>query len=170
MNVSHYSPIVVKRDAFAVVGLKTVTTLKAAIEYGAIKRLEASLFQRSPEIINRVGKSKILVQIYPPSGHIGFHTSYTVLLGYPVENLATIPEGMTGYQVPAGDYARVTHVGDEAWISKTYSFIYRHWLPRRQRIPVSFDYEVWDTRYLPGQPRSEIDIFVPLHGNRGGKW
>jgi len=27
-----------------------------------------------------------------------------------------------------------------------------------------------DTRYLPGQPQSEIDIYVPITGNRGGTW
>jgi predicted transcriptional regulator YdeE len=168
--MSHYSPVIVTREGFPVVGLKAVTTVQASVEHGAIKRLEAAFFKRSIEIKNRVGKSKILVQIYLPSGHLGYHTSYTVLLGYPVEDLTHIPAGMAGYPIPAGQYAKVTHVGDEAWISKTYSFIYRHWLPRRQRTPVAFDYEIWDTRYLPGQPQSEIDIFVPLHGNRGGSW
>ncbi len=168
--MSHYTPVILQREGFPVIGLKTVTTVKASIEHGAIKRLEASFFKRSIEIQNRVGKAKILVQIYPPSGYFSYHTSYTVLLGYPVENLGTIPEGMTSYQIPAGRYARVTHVGDEAWISKTYSFIYRHWLPRRQRTPPTFDYEVWDTRYLPGQVQSQIDIYVPLNGNRGSMW
>jgi len=162
--------VIVTREGIAVVGLKTMTTIQASIEHGAIKRLEAAFFKRSIDIHNRIGRTKILIQIYPPNGYMSFHTSYTVLLGCPVEDLTKIPTGMTGYQLPAGQYAKVTHVGDEAWISKTYSFIYRHWLPRRQRAPVAFDYEVWDTRYLPGQPQSEIDIFVPLTGNRGGVW
>ena len=168
--MSHFTPVIMTRAGFAVVGLKTTTTLKASIEHGTIKRLEASFFQRSREITNRVGSSKILVQVYPPGGHMGYHTSYTVLLGYPVEDLNHIPDGMASYPIPAGRYAKVTHVGDEAWISQTYTFIYRHWLPRRQRAPVPFDYEVWDRRYLPGQAQSEIDIYVPLHGNRGGTW
>ena len=83
MNVSHYTPVIVTREGFPVVGLKAVTTVQASIEHGAIKRLEAAFFKRSIEIKNRVGRSKILVQIYPPSGHMGYHTSYTVLLGYP---------------------------------------------------------------------------------------
>jgi AraC family transcriptional regulator len=168
--MSHYTPVIVTREAFAVVGVKAVTTVKANIEHGAIKRLEATLFKRIPEIHSRVGTSKILIQLYPPSGQVGFHTSYTVLLGCPVSSLDTIPEGMVGYTIPAGQYAKITHVGSEAWISQTYSFIYRHWLPRRQRAPVPFDYEVWDRRYLPGQAQSEIDIYVPLTGNRGGVW
>lgn len=168
--MGHYTPVIVQREGFVVIGLKTVTTVKASIEHGAIKRLEASLFKRSIDIPNRVGRTKILVQIYPPNGYFGYHTSYTVLLGYTVENLDAIPEGMAGYEIPAGQYAKVTHVGDEAWISKTYSFIYRHWLPRRQRTPPTFDYEVWDTRYIPGQVQSQIDIYVPLTGNRGGMW
>ena len=155
MNVSHYSPVIMTREGFVVVGLKAVTTLQASIEHGAIKRLEAAFFKRSLEITNRVGKAKILVQIYPPHGHFSYHTSYTVLLGYHVEDLNHISAGMAGYPIPAGQYAKVTYVGDEAWISKTYSFIYRHWLPRRQRTPQTFDYEVWDTRYLPGQPQSQ---------------
>ncbi len=168
--MSHFSPVIVQREGIAVIGLKTVTTVQASIEHGAIKRLEASFFKRSIEIQNRVGRAKILVQIYPSNGFFNYHTSYTVLLGYPVENLDTVPIGMAGYPIPAGQYAKVTHVGDEAWISKTYSFIYRHWLPRRQRTPQTFDYEVWDTRYLPGQVQSQIDIYVPLNGNRGGVW
>lgn len=168
--MGHFSPVIVQRESFAVIGLKKLTTVNANVEHGAIKRLEASLFKRSLEIPNRVGRAKILVQIYPSSGYFSYHTSYTVLLGYPVENLDMIPEGMASYQIPAGQYAKVTHVGDEAWISKTYSFIYRHWLPRRQRTPQTFDYEVWDTRYLPGQVQSQIDIYVPLTGNRGGMW
>jgi len=168
--MGHFSPVIVRREGFAVIGLKTVTTVNANVEHGAIKRLEASLFKRSLEIPNRVGRAKILVQIYPSSAYFSYHTSYTVLLGYPVENLDVIPEGMASYQIPAGQYAKVTHVGDEAWINKTYSFIYRHWLPRRQRTPQTFDYEVWDTRYLPGQVQSQIDIYVPLTGNREGMW
>lgn len=168
--MSHYTPVIVQRQGFAVIGLKIVTTVKASIEHGAIKRLEATLFKRSIEIPNRIGRTKILVQIYPPGGYFNYHTAYTVLLGYPVESLDVIPEGMAGYQLPTGQYAKVTHVGDEAWISKTYSFIYRHWLPRRQRTPATYDYEVWDTRYLPGQVQSQIDIYVPLNGNRGGMW
>jgi len=168
--MSHFSPVIVTRDGFPVIGLKIMTTLQASIEHGAIKRLEASFFKRSIDIPNRVGRNKILIQIYPPSGFFGYTVSYTVILGCPVEDLNAIPQGMVGYQIPAGQYAKVTHVGDEAWISKTYTFIYRHWLPRRQRTPATFDYEVWDTRYLPGQVQSQIDIFVPLHGNRGGTW
>ncbi len=168
--MSHFSPVIVTREGFPVVGLKIMTTVQAILEHGTIKRLEATFFKRSIDIPNRVGRSKILIQIYPPSGYFGYHTSYTVILGCPVADLNAIPEGMAGYQIPAGQYAKVTHVGDEAWISKTYSFIYRHWLPRRQRTPATFDYEVWDTRYLPGQAQSEIDIYVPLHGNRGGTW
>ena len=168
--MGHFSPVIITREGFPVIGLKTVTTVKASIEHGAIKRLEATFFKRSLDIPNRVGRTKILIQIYPPNGFFNHHTSYTVLLGCPVENLDTIPEGMTGYQIPAGQYAKVTHVGDEAWISKTYTFIYRHWLPRRQRTPATYDYEVWDTRYLPGQVQSQIDIYVPLTGNRGRRW
>ena len=168
--MSHYTPVMVTRAAFAVVGIKVVTTLKANNEQGMAKRLEAALFKRTPEISHRIGTSKILIQLYPPSGYLGFHTSYTMLLGFPVENLDAIPDGMAGYTIPAGQYAKITHVGSEAWISQTYSFIYRHWLPRRQRAPVPFDYEVWDRRYLPGQAQSEIDIYVPLTGNRGGVW
>ncbi len=168
--MSHFTPVIINREAIHVVGLKTSTTIKSSIEHGTIKRLEASFFQRNREVQHRIGTAKILVQIYPPGGHVGYHTSYTVLLGYPVESLDAIPQGMFGYRIPAGQYAKVTHVGDEAWISKTYSFIYRHWLPRRQRAPVPYDYEVWDTRYLPGQPQSEIDIYVPITGNRGGTW
>jgi len=168
--MSHFSPVIVTRDGFPVIGLKIMTTLQASIEHGAIKRLEASFFKRSIDIPNRVGRNKILIQIYPPSGFFGYTVSYTVILGCPVEDLNAIPQGMVGYQIPDVQFAKVTHVGDEAWFSKTYTFIYRHWLPRRQRTPATFDYEVWDTRYLPGQVQSQIDIFVPLHGNRGGTW
>jgi len=168
--MSHYTPVIVRREGFPVVGLKIVITVNASIEHGAIKRLEASFFKRSIDIQNRIGRTKILIQIYPTSGYFGYHVPYTVMLGYPVENLDTIPVGMVSYQVPAGKYAKVTHVGSEEWISQTYSFIYRHWLPRKQRTPATFDYEVWDTRYLPGQAQSQIDIYVPLNGNRGGVW
>ncbi len=118
--------------------------------------------KHSIDIHNRVGTAKILLQIYPVGGLFNNHTPYTIILGYSVENLDTLPEGMVGYPVPGGRYAKVTHVGSEAWISKTYSFIYRTWLPRKQRIRPPFDYEVWDRRYLPGQAQSEIDIYIPL--------
>ena len=168
--MSHFSPLVVKREGFAFIGMAIKTTVKASIEQSTIKRLEATFFKRSIDIQNRIGKTKVLIQIYPTSGYFGYHVPYTVMLGYPVENLDMIPSGMVSYQVPAGQYAKVTHVGSEEWINQTYSFIYRHWLPRKQRTPATFDYEVWDTRYLPGQPQSQIDIYVPLNGNRGGSW
>lgn len=160
--MSHFTPQIVQRDGFSIIGLSIRTTVQAIYQHGAVKRLEATFFKRSIDIPNRIGTTKILLQLYPVGGLYNTHTAYTVILGCPVENLDTLPEGMVGYPIPAGRYAKVTHIGSEAWISRTYSFIYRHWLPRKQRIRPAFDYEVWDRRYLPGQPQSEIDIYVPL--------
>lgn len=168
--MSHFTPVIVSRDGLSLIGMKMVTTVQATIEQSTVKRLEATFFKRSIDIPNRVGKTRVLLQLYPSHMPMSYRVPYTVVLGYPVENLDVIPVGMVGHQIPAGQYAKITHVGSEAWISKTYSFIYRHWLPRKQRTPVAYDYEVWDTRYQPGQPQSEIDIYVPLNGNRGGAW
>ncbi|MCA0455191.1 MAG: effector binding domain-containing protein [Chloroflexi bacterium] len=160
--MSHFTPTIGPREGFSMVGLSIRTTVQANIEHGAIKRLEATFFKRSIDIPNRIGTAKILLQIYPSGGFFNDRTTYTCILGCIVENLDTLPEGMVGYPVPAGRYAKVTHVGSEVWINRTYSFIYRHWLPRKQRIHPPFSYEVWDRRYLPGQAQSEIDIYIPL--------
>ncbi len=168
--MSHFSPVIVSREGYPIIGMKILTTIQATIEQSTIKRLEATFFKRSIEIQNRVGTSKILVQIYPANGYFGYHVPYTVILGYRVENLDTIPAGMVGYHIPAGEYAKITHVGSEEWITKTYEFIYRHWLPRKRRTGRTYDYEVWDRRYQPGQPHSEIDIFVPMQPNRSTVW
>ena len=160
--MSHFTPAILQREAFSIIGLSIRTTIQNNMEHGAIKRLEATFFKRSISIPNRVGTAKILLQMYPPGGFFNGHTSYTAILGAPVENLDTLPEGMVGYPVPAGRYAKITHVGSEVWIHRTYTFIFRHWLPRKQRIQPPFSYEVWDRRYRPGQPQSEIDIYIPL--------
>lgn len=88
------------------------------------------------------------------------HTeSYTMILGCKVENLDTIPEGMTGIQVQKSKYSRFTVKGDI-----TQGIIYDKWVNIWETDldrTYNTDFEVYGEEAQ--NPRdAEVDIFVAI--------
>lgn len=90
----------------------------------------------------------------------GDHTlPYTVVLGYAVDNIDTVPEGCRGIAIPGGPYQRVTVKGN-----LDDSIVYDAWLGIWQSgwdRAYTADYEV----YAPGASKdgsAEVNIFIAV--------
>ena len=155
-------PVIVERPACPLIGLSIVTTLRAAIEEGTVKRMGEEFAARRAEIPGQVDDTTLLVQLYPPTCAFNDTTPCTVMLGAPVTSLDCVPEGMTGHTIPAGEYCKATHIGPECELGQTYGYLYGPWLEAAGRQPAGHDFEVFDARYQPESPANEIDLHVAL--------
>lgn len=74
-----------------------------------------------------------------------------------------LPEGTVRREIPAGTYAVFTHVGPTETLDQSFRHIYSEGLDALKVKPAAeFDVEVYDDRYIEGDPNSEIDIYVPV--------
>ncbi|WP_053375983.1 effector binding domain-containing protein [Paenibacillus sp. FJAT-27812] len=75
-----------------------------------------------------------------------------------VSDFTHIPEGFVTHTIPAGSYVKVTHIGPESKIGKTYDSI------RDQGIDGArpFDFEYWGSIDTLEQEESAIDIYLPI--------
>ncbi|MBN1151308.1 GyrI-like domain-containing protein [candidate division WOR-3 bacterium] len=91
--------------------------------------------------------------------YIFFH-----LVGAPVSDFSTIPQGMTYLIIPTHKYAKFTHVGPVSDIGKTYEYIYGEWLNSGDYMMSEkcFEIEWYDERFNPESPESELDIYIPI--------
>ncbi len=85
-----------------------------------------------------------------------------MIVGAPVTSLDSIPAGMIGHTIPAGDSVMVTHDGPESELGETYQYIYGPGLNALGRWPAGHDFEVWDERYMPDRAEDAIEICVAL--------
>ena len=82
--------------------------------------------------------------------------------GLPVQQLADIPEGMVGREVPAQTYVVMPAHGLED-IGPTYNRILNEWLPNSGYQPGDGpDFELYPETFDPNDPESRIDIYFPI--------
>ncbi len=159
---TYTTPEIVFRPAFALVGISTTLSLRAAREVHAIGNISAELHLRRHEVEHRVGDTLVLFQRYPSNRRFDDLVPYTFTLGWMVERMDSLPVGMVGSTIPPGEYARFTHTGADHEIPATYSGIYGKALRGMRRWSLGYDYEVWDNFEPFGHRRSMVDIYVAL--------
>jgi predicted DNA-binding transcriptional regulator YafY/predicted transcriptional regulator YdeE len=144
---------------FAVIGLAVRTTnqnQQASHDIGALWQQFLGQ-QIAATIPNRVGQAIYCLYTDYELDHT---RPYTVILGCPVSNLAEIPAGLVGHQVPGGLYAKHLAKG-----SLPQGAVYRAWAEIWQADlarQFSTDFEVYTERaYNPDD--AEVDIFVAIN-------
>ena len=77
---------------------------------------------------------------------------------------ARVPEGLTELTIPAGRYARATHVGPYDNLGDSWARLMGEWLPRSgQRVGDGVSYEVYRNNPMNAKPNELItDMYVPL--------
>lgn len=85
---------------------------------------------------------------------------YTTILGCRVSTLESVPEGMVGKTIPAGDYVRYLSKGNlrEGAVIGTWHEIWGSDLPRKYTA----DFEIYGKRAQRPE-NAEVDIFVAIH-------
>lgn len=80
-----------------------------------------------------------------------------------VDMIESLPGGMEILQVPAGLYAVFLHRGAATEAEKTYTYIFRDWLPASPyRLDHRPHFAVMDARYKKDNPDSEEEIWIPV--------
>jgi predicted transcriptional regulator YdeE len=159
-------PVVEKRLSFTVVGVTYEATLPQVIEQDLGKNAYNTVLARREDFEGRELDAVILVQVYPMKPGFNPHVDpFTQLIGYRVADGSPVPEGMVARVFPECEYVMCTHRGPESELGATYDKLYGKWMHEHGRRPAGFDFEVWDERFQPEEPNSEIDLFVALAGD-----
>ena len=94
--------------------------------------------------------------------------SFRYVAGFQVEADASVPDGMTVFDVPAATYVVVTQRGvlsdEQNGLHAAVNFVYREWLPQSgYQSAATPDLEWYDERFTGvNQEDSEMDIYTPI--------
>ncbi|MFD0589916.1 DinB family protein [Paenibacillus sp. GCM10027627] len=156
-------PFIVKRPSFIVAGVTLQGNLKDIREQRLGHKAYSRLTAMKEGITGVVSNEVYLVQMYPMRMDFDpLNDPFTQLIGYKVEEGATVPEGLILHRLESTEYVRYTHRGPEAEIASSYNLVYRNWLHEHNRKSLGFDFEIRDERYLGENPDNEIDMFIAL--------
>jgi predicted transcriptional regulator YdeE len=149
-------------SSFCVAGLSARTNNAAeATGSGRIAAIWGEFMQNSPAVAlgNKIGDELYAVYFNYSADHTG---DYTFLLGHKVPSLANLPSGLTGVQVPGGEFAVVTtgqgpsyQVVPAAWLEI--------WNNNELEAARSYqvDFELYD--YRSADPsHAQVDIFLGI--------
>lgn len=157
-------PVIKKKEAFTVVGLRCTTSIKN----NKIPALWGTFVPRIEEIdhMSQPGTALGICEIVSDFKLEDFHeeSEYSELVCVEVSKVENLPEGMVSRVIPGATYAVFTHRGTMAALRATYDYIYGVWLIKSgYQIILANDFELYDSRFLgPDNKKSEIDIYIPI--------
>lgn len=152
-------PKILRKEAFKAVGMKYL----GKNENNEISQLWDRFVPRIPEIRHlsaAMGEASfgLCYTLVDPSEPGEF--SYIAAL--PVDQLADIPEGMIGVEVPAQTYA-VAESHSLGEIGQTYDFLIKQWLPTSPyEAGKGPDFELYPMEFISEDPHSTFYIYYPI--------
>lgn len=164
---------IVRREAFKVVGMQIITTLRSVAVNMDIAKLWVRFAPRVDEIRGRIAPTITYCIRGNPADdetsqdELTDETQQGQLACIEVEKFDDVPPGMVGITVPGRTYAVFTHKGRvfPNQLRQTYGHIYGEWLPRSgYETDGGFDFELYDEERFkaPDDPESETDIYIPV--------
>lgn len=151
-------PKIIFKDTFTVVGMEIITTQEDNNTNFTIPKLWSRFNPRANEINNRhAGGLGLCVSE-------GFENcDFSYMACCEVSAVDSIPEGMIARTIPACKYLVFTHKGSVDNLGETYDFIYGKYIPNANyEIQTKVDFELYDERFNPDSPDSEMDIYIPI--------
>lgn len=146
-------------DALNIIGCAGEFQPGATQEIGA---LWAAFAPRIAEVRNRRGMATYGLCLMPPP-ESAVSDRFTYVAGVDSQALDDIPEGMSGHEVPARNYAVFAHqagIGPE--LPKTLDYIFGKWLPDSGYVQDGADFEYYDERFNPVTGQGTFFIYVPV--------
>jgi AraC family transcriptional regulator len=127
----------------------------------------AEAFQRLGDIAGPAGLLKhqgMMLAVYhddpetTPAAELASDAGVTVPEGVP------LPEGVVEKRLPAGRYARTTHIGPYTTLGDTWSCFMGEWLPKSgMRVGSGASYEVYRNTPMDTKPEElRTDLYLPL--------
>jgi AraC family transcriptional regulator len=123
-----HEPAFRTKEAFKIVGVERYT----ADGIPSIREAWAEFSKRSHEIKHAKLPGVYGIEDYSRDFDMnkGGFPKYYYIAGYEVNELADIPAGMTGKEIPAANYAVFTYEGPISGIHEFFGFIYGEWMPK----------------------------------------
>ena len=119
--------------------------------------------QRRGEITTRERTDYGLCLAVPEDRPRAHDDEYHYIACAEVEEPGDVPEGMEAMTVPEGRFAVFTHKGSLESLGATYRSIFGQWMPQSgMRLRDAPDIEIYDHRFNPSSPDSEMDICIPV--------
>lgn len=150
----------IQRQETKLIGYTVTASLNQDLEQGLVVHLREALLANCHEIADRTDNDGLyLIQIYTDEAWTP-DVPFQSIVAVEVNSFPDLPalEGLIHHTLPAGQYAKVTHLGPEAQITETYDAI------REQDIASHrcFDLEYWPDAAFFDPEHCRIEIFLPL--------
>ena len=147
-------PKIATRPAFKVVGMKYHGTAQE----NEIPQLWVNFMGRQDEIQHRVDT----LLSYGVTTSFDFVTrefDYTACI--PVEEIAEVPDGMVGIEIPEGTYAEFTTTIPT--MMESYKYANDKWLPQSGYVrDYRPEFEEYPGEFNPDDPESRFRFYVPI--------
>lgn len=151
-------PKIVEMEALTLVGMSCFGN-NANREFSRMWELFLPRMETLPNLL-QTGRS-FGVEFYP--SEYSSSGMWFYMAAHEVSELSEIPLDMVAKVIPASTYAVFTHTGPIERLPETYQHGYRSWLPASPYEPAAwFDLELYDDRFKPEVPDSEIDVCIPV--------
>lgn len=128
-----------------------------------------SFMPRRKEIQHTVGLELFSIEVYPPSFFDSFNPDipFEKWAAVEVSDLGQIPDCMTHFVSPPGEYAIFIHKGPASEGPKTYQYIFKEWLPHSEyALDHRPHFAVMGDKYKHNQPDSEEELWIPVRCGR----
>lgn len=146
---------IVSLEKFYVVGMEYL----GKNENNEISRMWDRFIPRIPEVHHLADGPEVSFGICAEEKGSGL---IDYVAGLPVKQLADIPQGMVGREVPAQTYVVMPAHGLED-IGPTYNRILKEWMPTSGYQPADGpDFEYYPEDFNPNDPESIVDIYFPI--------
>lgn len=128
-------------------------------EFGNIVALWKRFMPNKKQIKNLLNNELIAMQLY--SHFNAMEKPFEIWACAEVLDFNNIPDGMTSFTIPEGNYAVFKHKGMNA--SATYQKIMTDWLPTSgYEIDTRPHFQVMGSKYKNGSTDSEEDFYLPI--------
>ena len=150
------SPKIISIEKRTVIGMQSFMHHN---EHRKIVALWQHFMPRQKEIQTRLNSEFIALQIYDDFNVMD--KPFDIWACVEVISLKDIPDGMTSFIIPEGEYAVFNHKGLDA--ANTYQSIMTEWLPTSgYQIDHRPHFQVMGDKYKNGHPDSEEEFYVPI--------
>jgi AraC family transcriptional regulator len=134
-----------------------------------IKNSTAELWKgfmpRKNEIKKRIGNEFFSLEIFPEKFFDKFDPSaeFEKWAAVEVEDHYFVPDNMKSLVIPEGDYAVFVHKGPYTEAEKTYSYIFKEWLPAsKYTVDNRPHFALMGDKYNKDSPDSEEEVWIPI--------
>ncbi|MDP5081236.1 MAG: GyrI-like domain-containing protein [Winogradskyella sp.] len=149
-------PQIIKSSEKKIIGL---TSRMHHHQYEEIVALWKRFMPRKKELQTTLNNELIALQVY--NNFNALEESFVIWACAEVSSFEGMPDGMTGFTIPEGDYAVFLHKGMD--VSKTYQRIMSEWLPNSgYEIDDRPHFQIMGATYMNGSSASEEDLFIPI--------